>query len=91
MDAAELSFYLSDAELDFIVEAVHLVATHGVRLLPEYRFDPRSGLWRHRHPGDPGRAPTGNGHAHAAALPGQFERLRWFELPGACLTATRAG
>jgi hypothetical protein len=26
---------------------VHLVATHGARLLPRYRFDPRSGLWRH--------------------------------------------
>jgi AAA ATPase domain len=25
-----------------------LVASYGARLLPEYRFDPRSGLWRHR-------------------------------------------
>jgi hypothetical protein len=42
------SFYLSEAEFDYLVQAVHLVASHGHRLLPEYRFDPRSGLWRHR-------------------------------------------
>ena len=29
-------------------EAVDLVATHGWLLLPEYRFDPTTGLWRHR-------------------------------------------
>jgi hypothetical protein len=33
----------------------------------------------------------GDGHTHAAALPGQLERLRWFELPAACLTPTRPG
>jgi Aminotransferase class-V len=43
------SYYLPEAVFDYIVEAVHLVATHGARLLPDYRFDPRSGLWRHRH------------------------------------------
>jgi hypothetical protein len=42
------SFYLSEAEFDYLVQAVHLVATHGHRLLPDYRFDPRSGRWRHR-------------------------------------------
>jgi hypothetical protein len=42
------SFYLSEAEFDYLVQAVHLVATHGHRLLGDYRFDPRSGLWRHR-------------------------------------------
>jgi hypothetical protein len=42
------SFYLSEAEFDDLVQAVHLVAGHGARLLPDYRFDPRSGLWRHR-------------------------------------------
>jgi hypothetical protein len=29
--------------------------------------------------------PPGDGHPHPAALPGRLERLRWFELPGACL------
>jgi hypothetical protein len=38
---------------DYIVEAVHLVAARGARLLPDYRFDPRSGLWRHRRAGPP--------------------------------------
>jgi hypothetical protein len=33
---------------DYIVEAVHQVAAHGWALLPEYRFDPYTGLWRHR-------------------------------------------
>ena len=42
------SFYLSEPEFDYIVTAVHLVATHGARLLGDYRFDPRSGMWTHR-------------------------------------------
>jgi selenocysteine lyase/cysteine desulfurase len=83
------SFYLSEAELDFIVAAVHLVATYGVRLLPAYRFDPRSGLWRHRDAPPP--LPGLRHVSFDAALPGHLERLRWFELPGACLTPTGAG
>jgi selenocysteine lyase/cysteine desulfurase len=42
------SCYLSEPEFDYIVAAVHLAATYGARLLPDYRFDPRSGLWSHR-------------------------------------------
>jgi selenocysteine lyase/cysteine desulfurase len=42
------SYSLSQPVFEYIVAAVHLVATHGARLLPEYRFDPRSGLWSHR-------------------------------------------
>jgi len=42
------AFYMSEAAVDYIVEAVHLIAARGARLLPEYRFDPRSGLWSHR-------------------------------------------
>jgi selenocysteine lyase/cysteine desulfurase len=42
------SYYLSEPEFAYLVEAVHLVATYGERLLPEYRFDPLTGLWRHR-------------------------------------------
>ncbi len=47
------SFYLSEPVFDYLVEAVHLVATHGARLLPAYRFDPSSGLWRHRDAPEP--------------------------------------
>ena len=42
------NYFISEAVFDFIVESVELVATEGWRLLPEYKFDPPSGLWRHR-------------------------------------------
>ena len=42
------NYFISEAVFDYIVEAVDLVATHGWRLLPAYRFDPVTGLWRHR-------------------------------------------
>jgi selenocysteine lyase/cysteine desulfurase len=47
---ARVSFaaHMSDAVADYIIAAVHLVARCGHRLLPEYRFDPRSGQWWHR-------------------------------------------
>jgi hypothetical protein len=112
---------------------VHLVASHGARLLPDYRFDPRSGLWRHHRAPLP---PTGlswivhdregglgrpeaaagraservlNGYLRQArqilaarpdpdptngqpfpALSDPLERLRWFELPPACLDGAAA-
>jgi selenocysteine lyase/cysteine desulfurase len=42
------NYFISPAVFDYLVEAVHLVASHGWVLLPEYRFNPVSGLWRHR-------------------------------------------
>jgi selenocysteine lyase/cysteine desulfurase len=42
------NYFISPAVFDYIVEAVRLVARDGWRLLPDYRFDPDSGLWRHR-------------------------------------------
>jgi selenocysteine lyase/cysteine desulfurase len=42
------NYFISEAVFDFIVEAVDLVAREGWRLLPQYRFDPVTGLWRHR-------------------------------------------
>ena len=48
------NYFISEAVFDYIVEAVRLVAEHGWRLLADYRFDPATGLWRHR--GGPGRA-----------------------------------
>ncbi|MFG2848626.1 aminotransferase class V-fold PLP-dependent enzyme [Kitasatospora sp. NPDC048296] len=41
-------YFMSDTVRDFIVEAVDLIATDGYRLLPDYRFTPGAGLWRHR-------------------------------------------
>ncbi len=43
------NYFISESVFDFIVEAVHLVANEGWRLLPSYRFDPVSGLWEHRN------------------------------------------
>lgn len=41
------NYFLSDAVFRYLVEAVDLVATYGARLLPDYRFNPHTGLWRH--------------------------------------------
>jgi selenocysteine lyase/cysteine desulfurase len=42
------NYFLSDAVFEYILDAVDLVATDGWKLLPEYRFDDATGLWRHR-------------------------------------------
>jgi hypothetical protein len=39
---------MSEPVVDYVTEAVDLVAEYGHRLLPDYVFDPRSGHWRHR-------------------------------------------
>jgi len=43
------NYFISDAVCDYLIEAVDLVATGGYRLLPDYRFDPHTGLWHHRN------------------------------------------
>jgi hypothetical protein len=48
------NYFIDDQVADFLVEGVDLLATSGHRLLGRYRFDPRSGRWRHRDaPPDP--------------------------------------
>jgi selenocysteine lyase/cysteine desulfurase len=42
------NYFVSEAVFRYVLDAVHLVADRGWRLLPDYRFDPASGLWRHR-------------------------------------------
>jgi hypothetical protein len=106
---------------------VRLVAKDGWRLLGDYRFEPATGMWKHRRgPAEPplrldqvtydaqgriqyprhhDRAPESELHryldearalfeAAAAPAPGEpvgnllsadFEQLRWFDLPAACL------
>lgn len=49
------NYFISEAVFRYVVEAVHLVASHGYTLLPQYRFDPVTGLWRHRR--GPAEAP----------------------------------
>jgi selenocysteine lyase/cysteine desulfurase len=42
------NYFVPKAVADYIIEAVHLIARDGHKLLPLYRFDPFTGLWRHR-------------------------------------------
>jgi selenocysteine lyase/cysteine desulfurase len=43
------NYFISEQVFRYIVAAVHLVAEYGWELLPDYRFDPLTGLWRHRN------------------------------------------
>jgi selenocysteine lyase/cysteine desulfurase len=42
------NYFISEPVFTYIVEAVRMVARDGWRLLGDYRFDPATGLWRHR-------------------------------------------
>ena len=42
------NYFLSETQFQFILDAIHLVANEGWRLLPHYTFDPDTGEWRHR-------------------------------------------
>jgi hypothetical protein len=85
------NYFISEAVFEYLLEAVHLVADQGWKLLGDYRFDPASGLWRHRRgPVEPplrlhalrydddGRLNGGAAHATAsdAALPGYLDQAR---------------
>jgi selenocysteine lyase/cysteine desulfurase len=60
------NYFISDTVCDYLIEAVDLVATHGHRLLGDYRFDPRAGLWRHRS--GPTEPVVSLASLHAAAI-----------------------
>ncbi len=114
------NYFMSETVFQYILDAVHLIANEGWRLLPLYSFDPGSGLWRHADaaarvplslndvlaPADPhatapesvlpgylARARELIGElgaeppkaAAAPALTPDFERIRWFPLPGEAL------
>ncbi len=42
------NYFVDDEVVDYIIDAVHLVAREGRKLLTLYRFDPFTGLWHHR-------------------------------------------
>ena len=42
------NYFIGEDAFRYVVEAVHLIADNGYRLLPDYSFDPLTGLWRHR-------------------------------------------
>ncbi|MSV41967.1 MAG: aminotransferase class V-fold PLP-dependent enzyme [Actinobacteria bacterium] len=43
------NYFISEEVFEYIVRAVALVAEHGWRLVPDYRFDVASGRWRHKN------------------------------------------
>ncbi len=47
------NYFISPTVFDYIVEAVQLVARQGWKLLPDYRFEPMRGSWRHREWAEP--------------------------------------
>ncbi len=42
------NYFISEEVFRYVVQAVALVADHGWKLVPEYRFDLASGRWRHK-------------------------------------------
>lgn len=42
------NYFIDEEEFDYILSAVELIAETGARLLPDYRFEPTTGLWQHR-------------------------------------------
>lgn len=42
------NYFIPEEEFEYIVDAVHLAANEGWRLLPLYTFDTSTAVWRHR-------------------------------------------
>ena len=42
------NYFISEEVLDYMVKAVSWIAGKGWQLMPDYRFDPVTGHWRHR-------------------------------------------
>ncbi|MDI1288816.1 MAG: aminotransferase class V-fold PLP-dependent enzyme [bacterium] len=42
------NYFISEAVFEYLVSAVILIADHGWKLMPQYRFDTSSGRWHHR-------------------------------------------
>ena len=60
------NYFISEAEFDYLLGAIELVAKHGWRLLPYYCFDMTSGVWRF--------------HSEARSLPVSLEGLCFDQL-----------
>ncbi len=120
------NYFVSDAVVDYVVEAVRMVAADGWKLLGDYLFDTVSGRWRHREgvitpplslrdvvyadgevhmPRHHERADESvlaqhleeaaailaaatapDLSTHPGSVSGDFEHLRWFELPSSALS-----
>ena len=68
------NYFISEAEFDYLLGAIELVAKHGWRLLPYYRFDISSGVWRF--------------HSEARSLPVSLEGLSFDQLERTARTAS---
>jgi len=121
------NYFISEPTLAYILDAIHVIADHGWKLLPVYHFDSATGLWRHRArtpdppPGlrdilttmpapritapdsvladqlEAARQIIADLETHPPSGPladhlvsPEFERIRWFPLPGEGLTQLRA-
>jgi selenocysteine lyase/cysteine desulfurase len=42
------NYFIAEEEFTYLIEAVHLVADQGWRLLPQYTYEPDTAVWRHR-------------------------------------------
>ncbi len=42
------NYFISEAVFEYLVSAVVLIAEHGWKLMPQYRFDTSTGRWNHR-------------------------------------------
>lgn len=42
------NYFISEPVFAYLVSAVHVIADHGWKLLPHYRFDTTTGRWQHR-------------------------------------------
>ncbi|CAN5536272.1 aminotransferase class V-fold PLP-dependent enzyme [soil metagenome] len=42
------NYFISETVFNYLVDAVNLVADHGWKLLPEYRFNAANGVWHHK-------------------------------------------
>ena len=86
-----LNYFISAAQADYIAAAVELIAADGYRLLPQYRFNPHTGLWRHASgpprpqisladvtygPDGTMNYPRGRGRAGEDAFPGYLRQAR---------------
>ena len=64
------NYFISQAEFEYIVKAVHLVAARGWALMPYYAMCPRTGLWKHIDAPEP-KART------LSSLRFDGKRMRW--------------
>ncbi|TDH72000.1 hypothetical protein CCR75_003167 [Bremia lactucae] len=39
-------YFVDESEVDYVLQAVHFVANHGYKLLPQYELNCRTGVWR---------------------------------------------